>query len=176
MTIRSAPSKRAMLSPLAPLVQGPQQMLERHIAGPTRLAIIAEIEQAAGLEMPIDEAEQIGLRRRIDPGIDAVSDDHVEARQVQFLGGREVDGMKSGVGDPGIAAERLANSMCCGIRSMPWKRPCGYAAASRAGVTPCPQPSSHQAKPSARCGGSKPQIRAVKSSQAGESSRTKRRA
>ena len=58
-----------------------RQALKRQVAGPARHRIIADIDEPAGLEMPIDKPAQRGSAGLVDPAIDPVRDDIIEGRQ-----------------------------------------------------------------------------------------------
>src|SRR6202521_5688939 len=149
--------------------QLPHQPLERQIARPARHRVIAEIYQTARFEAPIDELAKGALALRIDPGIDAMSNDVVELRQFEIQRRSKIDGVKKGIEIAASAASRWAWSMCTGMASMPWNVPVEWVAARMAAVTSWPQPRSHLEKPPDRRGGSPPAPGAAWSSHAGAS-------
>src|SRR5581483_6682470 len=59
-----------------------QQATDRCVAGPTRQAIVAVIDDAARLQLLVDETGHRLARPLADPGPDAVQGDEIELRQI----------------------------------------------------------------------------------------------
>ena len=59
-----------------------QQLAQRRLYRPARQAVVAEIDEAAGLEAPADDPANRLPHRRAHPTVDPVQDDEIERRQV----------------------------------------------------------------------------------------------
>jgi hypothetical protein len=114
-----------------------------------------------------DEAAQIGAAALVDPALNPVRHDVVELRQIEFGGGGKIEAVEVEIGGGGTLAQILGAGDVIRHEVDAAEPPLGCVAARIAAVTPWPQPSSHQANPSLRAGGSKPDKSATKSSQAG---------
>ncbi len=85
--------------------EGSDQALERQIGGAARQRVVADVDKAVRLEMPVDEAEPGAPHLRANPRVDAVRNDVVESGQVKRGGTTEIRSMKMNVGNFGIAPQ-----------------------------------------------------------------------
>ena len=57
-----------------------RQMLKRQVAGPARQRVVADVNEAARFQVTVDEPAQFRAHRAVDPAVNAMRDNVVEAR------------------------------------------------------------------------------------------------